>query len=300
MTDSGGNITTMSDQEYKDGYEAEHPELIPGNRTEAHLRVSVALSESLEKCSKETFLRGWWAFCWLNPGFHPDDFRQWDDANGQHFATEAFRRCEAGEIEDDLVYAAEATHNAVWLERRGDPSASLAFKDGYTPQYPELIPANEAEAESRLNAIQVGDIQQCPKDNFLEGWWALFWLNPELNPNYFDEWESESRRTLAEEAFRRFETGEINDQEAYPCEACHSRILGEKATGRTTFGREPFDRRVVIRTDDGQYISRDSGATPDKAKAARYYMIADRVADQIAVVKKLYGRIMTTEDGKWL
>ena len=159
MTDSGGNITTMSDQEYTDGYEAEHPELIPGNRTEAHLRVSVALSESLEKCSKETFLRGWWAFCWLNPGFHPDDFRQWDDANGQHFATEAFRRCEAGEIEDDLVYAAEATHNAVWLERRGDPSASLAFKDGYTPQYPELIPANEAEAESRLNEIsrQMGE-----------------------------------------------------------------------------------------------------------------------------------------------
>lgn len=199
-----------------------------------------------------------------------------------------------------MVYLAEATHNAVWLERRGDLSASLDFKDGYTPQYPELIPANEAEARERLDTLHVGSIQQIPKDTFLEVWWALFWLNPELNPDYFDEWEIESWMLLAEEAFRRFEAGEISDQEMYPCEACYNRILGDRATGTPIFGREAYDRRVVIRTGDGQYISRDAGATPDKAKAARYYMIAERVADQIATVKKLYGRIMTTEDGKWL
>ena len=54
----------------------------------------------------------------------------------------------------------------------------------------------------------------------------------------------------------------------------------------------------MIRTDDGQYISRAGGATPNRNEAAQYYMIDDRVADQLATVKKLYGRTMTTEDGR--
>jgi hypothetical protein len=290
----------MEDQEYSVGSEAEYPELIPGNRTEAHLWVSAAIAEGLGTCSKETFVKGWWAFCWLNPEFHPDDFRQWETPEANDFATEAFRRHEAGEIEQHLLHPVEASDSAAWLQRRNDSHAPADFKDAYIPQFPNLIPANDAEANLRLDAVPTGDLERCPNGIFLEAWWALFWLNPELNPDYFDEWEYEGWRALAKEAFRRFEAGEISDQEMYPCESCHSRILAERASGTPNFGREAYDRRVVIRTDDGQYISRDAGATPDKNKAARYFMIADRVADQIATVKKLYGRKMTTEDGKWL
>ena len=291
----------MDDQEYNDGFKAVNRDLIPGNRTEAQLWVSAAMGEGLGTCSKATFLKAWWAFCWLNPEFHLDDFRQWENPDWNDFATEAFRRREADEIEEDLLYPVEASDSAARLQLCDDPHAPADFKDAYIPQYPELIPANEAEANSRLNVVPVGDLQQCPKGPFLEAWWALFWLNPELNPDYFDEWESESWVKFAQEAFRRFEAKEINDQEMFPCEACHSRILYEHATGTPNFEtREAYDRRVVIRTDDGQHVSRDAGATSDKNKAARYFMIADRVADQIATVKKLYGRTMTIEDGKWL
>lgn len=108
----------MCDNEYSDGYQQEHPELIPTSKSDAETRLAASLKAGLRNCDTQTFLRGWWAFSWLNPGFHPDDYRQWSDlSNAQEFAEEAFRRSEAGEIDDGLLYAAEAVHNAVWLER---------------------------------------------------------------------------------------------------------------------------------------------------------------------------------------
>jgi hypothetical protein len=109
----------MNDQEY-DNYIPEHPELIPPNRTEALKWVADALALGIQQCDKLTFLKAWWAFAWLNPGFHPDDFRQWGELpHAQEFTTEAFRRNKAGDIDDDVLYAADATHNAVWLGRCG-------------------------------------------------------------------------------------------------------------------------------------------------------------------------------------
>ena len=100
------------------------------------------------------------------------------------------------------------------------------------------------------------------------------------------------------EAYRRHNVGELTDEELFPCEVCHARILADQEAGKLKHGAHAFDRLVVIHTDDGQYLSRDGRATPNKHEAARYYMIANRVADQIDTVKKLYGRTMTTEDGR--
>lgn len=286
----------MDDQEYSDGYHAEHPELIPGNRTEAHLWISAAVVAGIGKCNTQTFLKAWWAFAWMNPGFHPDDYRQSDDIPyAKELTVEAFRRAGTGEIEDDVLYAAEATHNAVWLERCGSPYAPSGFTDGYIPRHPELIPANKAEAEARLAAATTESLSELPKESFLAAWWALFWLNPGNSPEYHDEWEDQNHAKLAVEAYRRYNAGELTDEEMFPCEVCHARILSDKEGGKLKFGDHAYDRRVVIRTDDGQYLSRSGGVTPTKHDAARYDMIADRVADQIDTVKKLYGRTMTTE-----
>ena len=106
----------MPDTEYDD-YTPEHPELIPGNRAQAESWVAAAVAVGIRHCDTPTFLKAWWAFAWLNPGFHPDDYRQWDELHhAQELTIEAFRRNKSGEIRDDELYAAEATHNAVWLE----------------------------------------------------------------------------------------------------------------------------------------------------------------------------------------
>jgi hypothetical protein len=291
----------MEQQEYTDGYQPQNPELIPGNRTEAHLWITAAITAGVNKCDKQTFLKAWWAFAWLNPGFHPDDFRQWDEIPySQQLTQEAIRRVESGDIDgDDEYYAAEATHNAVWLERCGSPFAPSGFKDGYVPRHPELIPADEAEAKARLDAVSIDSLSQYPKETFLSAWWAYFWLNPGLNPEYDGEWDDDEQRKLAEEAFRRFKAGDLTDEEMFPSEVCHARILAEQAAG-TPAHKIPhaYDRLVVILTDDGQYLSREGKATASRNEAARYYMIADRVSEQIDTVKKLYGRTMTTQAGR--
>lgn len=115
----------MNDGEYTDGYELAHPELIPKNPDEARSWMDAALTTGLAQCDTQTFLRAWWAFAWLNSAFHPDDYEQWGDlAYSQEFTKEAIQRVEIGEIDGDSeLYAAEATHNAVWLERIGSPNA---------------------------------------------------------------------------------------------------------------------------------------------------------------------------------
>ena len=74
---------------------------------------------------------------------------------------------------------------------------------------------------------------------------------------------------------------------------CYALLAPDFDPGFTSSAQDTFV--VVIRTDDGQYISRDGGASPNRNEAARYFMIADRVEDQIAIVEKLYGRTMTLE-----
>lgn len=108
----------MYDGEYTDGYKPAHPELIPKNPDEAMLWMEAAVTTGITECDTQTFLRAWWAFAWLNPGFHPDDCNEWVDLpRAKELTEEAIHRAKYGEIDHDAeFYAAEATHNAVWLE----------------------------------------------------------------------------------------------------------------------------------------------------------------------------------------
>ena len=71
----------------------------------------VALTDSLERLPKPTFVRAWCSIAYLYPGLHPDGF---DDADSgwpravKQFATEAWRRAEAGELADEELYPCDA------------------------------------------------------------------------------------------------------------------------------------------------------------------------------------------------
>lgn len=120
----------MNQVEYINGYRPELPDLIPKNSDQAHAWMETAIGAGITVCDTQTFLRAWWAFAWLNTGFHPDDKEEWTNLPRlQELTNEAIRRTETGEIDGDSeFYAAEATHNAVWLESIGSPYSPTATK----------------------------------------------------------------------------------------------------------------------------------------------------------------------------
>lgn len=178
------------------------------------------------------------------------------------------------------------------------PCPSDSEYESYTPTHPDLIPADEADARLRIDAAVLHGLQDCPKGTFLRAWWALCWLNPGLHPDDHEEWEDAGWRHFAAEAFRRSEAGEIDDTELYPAEASHNRVWKDRKAQNPDPPIDPPDRRVVVRTAGGIYISRDGQATPNKADAARYLMVADKVEEQVAKVRELYGKILIVEDDR--
>ena len=182
---------------------------------------------------------------------------------------------------------------------RGSPLAhcpAASEYENYTPTHPDLIPADEVEACLRVNAAVLHCLPECSRETFLRAWWALCWLNPGLHPDDYEEWEDAGWKKLAAEAYRRFAAGEIDDSELYPAEASHNRVWKERKALNPDLPTEPSERRVVVRTAGGIYISRDGQPTPNKADAARYFLVADKVEEQVAKALKLYGKILIVED----
>jgi len=103
-----------------------------------------------------------------------------------------------------------------------------------TYEHMALIPENLEIADSRLESVlAVSDLKSLSKDAFLLGWWALCYGYPGLHPDEADPdpdsgWESEWV-SLADEAFRRADCGQLVDDELYPAEASHARLAREYA-----------------------------------------------------------------------
>ncbi len=105
-----------------DNDEPLHPDLIPADHAEAMRRFEAfrALDPAaLAGIGKRDLLLAWWSFCWLEAALHPDDSSVWPDevADALHLAAEAYRRYEAGEIEDGEYYPAEAVRHRILHER---------------------------------------------------------------------------------------------------------------------------------------------------------------------------------------
>jgi hypothetical protein len=115
---------------------------IPNSLRGAGRELRVGFGASLEKMSREEFVRTWSAVAYLFPGLHPDGYE--DSESGwprtlKRFAGEAWRRAEAGELADGELYCSDAqwcglydrmhTHEPDETERRitlaaeyGEPS----------------------------------------------------------------------------------------------------------------------------------------------------------------------------------
>jgi len=98
-------------------------DLIPKDHAEAMRRFEAVRPldpAALANLGKQELLLAWWSFFWLNAGLHPDDASVWPEevADALPLAAEAFRRYEAGEIEDAEYYPAEAVRHRILHERR--------------------------------------------------------------------------------------------------------------------------------------------------------------------------------------
>ena len=90
---------------------------IPSSLREAGKALRTGLQNPVAKLSKRDFIRAWSSIAYLFPGLHPDAF---DDPDSgwprvlKRFAKEAWRRAEAGELEDEELYANDAQWAGVY------------------------------------------------------------------------------------------------------------------------------------------------------------------------------------------
>ena len=84
---------------------------IPDSARTAATYLRFALEQPLENLSKADFVREWSSIAYLFPGLHPDGFKEADSGWPRvlhRFAAEAWRRAEAGELDDAELYPSDA------------------------------------------------------------------------------------------------------------------------------------------------------------------------------------------------
>ncbi len=84
---------------------------IPNSVASAIRDLHSTFNVPLENLPKVSFVRAWCALCYAFPNLHPDGY--WDADNGwpdtlRPYAAEAFRRTDAGELEDSEMYPVDA------------------------------------------------------------------------------------------------------------------------------------------------------------------------------------------------
>jgi hypothetical protein len=90
---------------------------VPSSLRDAGCHVRAALAVPLCVLPKHQFLRAWASVVYLFPGLHPDGFA--DQHSGwprvpQRFAAEAWRRAEAGEINEEELYPSDAVWSGLF------------------------------------------------------------------------------------------------------------------------------------------------------------------------------------------
>jgi hypothetical protein len=94
------------------------------------------------------------------------------------------------------------------------------------------VPDSLQRAGDEVRLALNTSLEQLPKPEFLRAWCSVFYLFPGLHPNAFFEPQNDwpgTVRQFAAEAWRRFEAGELTDNELYCYQPAIARIERECA-----------------------------------------------------------------------
>lgn len=93
------------------------------------------------------------------------------------------------------------------------------------------IPSSCQEAEKHVKFALENGLQSLSKDDFIRCWCSVSFLYPGLHPDGFDSLGSGWKKKLkpiAAEAWRRFEAGELRENEIYCYQAAKARMEMER------------------------------------------------------------------------
>ena len=104
------------------------------------------------------------------------------------------------------------------------------------------VPNSLRSAGHQIRLALAAPLESAPKPDFVRAWCSVAYLFPGLHPDGFDDADSGWPRAVkrfATEAWRRAETGELADEELYPCDAQWSGLHDRMAshTGEETARR---------------------------------------------------------------
>lgn len=109
------------------------------------------------------------------------------------------------------------------------------------------VPDSPRSAGREIRCAVAGRLDQLDKPHFVRAWCSLAYLFPGLHPDGFDDSDSGWPRTLkvfAAEAWRRADTGELAEDELYPCDAQWSGLY-DRMTNHTSEETERRRRLAV-------------------------------------------------------
>ncbi|HMP76581.1 MAG TPA: hypothetical protein PKE12_09815 [Kiritimatiellia bacterium] len=93
---------------------------IPPSCRAAETHLGLAFKKGIPSLTKKEFVRCWCSLSFLRPDLHPDDFASRDGGWPEHFkpfASEAWRRFEAGLLTDNELYCYQAAKARIGKER---------------------------------------------------------------------------------------------------------------------------------------------------------------------------------------
>lgn len=105
------------------------------------------------------------------------------------------------------------------------------------------IPPSGRTAEKHLALAFKRPLQSLNKSEFIRAWCSLSYLYPGLHPDGYQSRGSgwpKAFRPIASEAWRRYENGEISDNEFYCYQACKARLIQEVGITALESSKKPW------------------------------------------------------------
>ena len=110
------------------------------------------------------------------------------------------------------------------------------------------IPASRKAAEKHLQQALTESLESLPKGVFMKAYCSLAYLYPGFHPDGVEDWDGpEEVVSVAKEAWRRAEAGQLTDNELYSYQATKAAISQARkvALGQRRAAGNPRKRRIL-------------------------------------------------------